>query len=93
MDKHRPDLGHGADRDSHVLAAPHVPLLEEHVGYPVAAGFHDQPLDLPYLPVGRADGQFAADRPESSPPKLIDEYLWMRITRGVARNPSLRPTS
>jgi hypothetical protein len=21
-------------------------------------------------------------RPESSPPKLIDEYLWMRITRG-----------
>jgi hypothetical protein len=23
-------------------------------------------------------------RPESSPPKLIDEYLWMRITRGHA---------
>lgn len=24
-------------------------------------------------------------RPGSSPPKLIDEYLWMRITRGIAR--------
>jgi hypothetical protein len=23
-------------------------------------------------------------RPESSPPKLIDEYLWMRITRSIA---------
>ena len=23
-------------------------------------------------------------RPDSSPPKLIDEYLWMRITRAVA---------
>ena len=32
-------------------------------------------------------------RPDSSPPKLIDEYLWMRITRGVTRDPSLRPTS
>ena len=30
------------------------------MGYLVAAGFHDQPLDLPYLAVGRADGQFAA---------------------------------
>ena len=40
-------------------------------------------VDLPSL-VGR---------PESSPPKLIDEYLWMRITRGVARDPSLQPTS
>jgi len=26
----------------------------------VAARFHDQPLDLPYLAVGRTDGQFAA---------------------------------
>ena len=25
----------------------------------VAASFHDQPLDLPYLAVGRKDGQFA----------------------------------
>lgn len=23
-------------------------------------------------------------RPESSPPELIDEYLWMRVTRGSA---------
>jgi hypothetical protein len=35
-------------------------------------------VDLPSL-VGR---------PESSPPKLIDEYLWMRITRGVVPDPS-----
>jgi hypothetical protein len=59
MDKHGPDLRHGADRDSHVLAARHVPLLEEHVGYLAAARFHDQPLDLPYLAVGRTDGQAA----------------------------------
>src|ERR1039458_2431611 len=48
------------DRDSHFFAAPCVPLLEEHVGYIVAARFHDQSLDLPYLAVGRTDGQFAA---------------------------------
>ena len=59
MDKQGPDLRHGADRDSYFLAAPHVPLLEEHVGYLVAARIHDQPLDLPYVAVGRADGQFA----------------------------------
>jgi hypothetical protein len=60
MDKESPDLSHSADRDSHFLAAPHVPLLEEDVSYMVAARFHDQPLDLPYLAVGRTDGQFAA---------------------------------
>jgi hypothetical protein len=59
MDKQSPDLRHGPDRDSHFLAAPHVPLLEEHVGYQVAARFHDQPLDLPYLAVGRTHGQAA----------------------------------
>jgi hypothetical protein len=59
MDKESPDLGHGADRDGHFLAAPDVPLLEEHVGYTVAARFHDQSLDLPYLSVRRTDGQFA----------------------------------
>ena len=59
MDKESPDLSHSADRDSHFLAAPHVPLLQEHVGYLVAARFHDQPLDLPYLAVGRTDGQVA----------------------------------
>jgi hypothetical protein len=37
-----------------------VPLLQEHVGYIAAARFHDQSLDLPYLAVGRADGQFVA---------------------------------
>ena len=60
MDKKSPDLGHSADRDSHFLAAPPVPL-EEHVGYVVAARFHDQSLDLAYLAVGRTDGQFPAD--------------------------------
>ena len=59
MDEESPDLSHGAGRDSHFLAAPHVPLLEEHVGYLVAVKFHDQPLDLPYVAVGRTDGQFA----------------------------------
>ena len=29
------------------------------MGYPVAARFHDQPPDLPYVTVGRTDGQFA----------------------------------
>ncbi len=38
-------------------------------------------VDLPSL-VGR---------PNSSPPKLIDEYLWMRITRGVTRDASQQP--
>jgi hypothetical protein len=32
-------------------------------------------------------------RPESSPPKLIDEYLWMRITRGAPRDASRQPSS
>lgn len=59
MDKQGPDLRHGADRDGHVLAARHVPLLQEHVGYLVAARFHHQPLDLPDLAVGRTDDQFA----------------------------------
>ena len=70
MDKQGPDLGHGADRDSYFLAASHVPLLEEHVGYLVAARFHDQPLDLPYVAVGRADGQFAV-------------YLYRAVRDGV----------
>jgi len=56
LDKEGPDLSHSADRDSHFLVAPHMPFLEEHVGYLVAARFHDQPLDLPYLAVGRQDG-------------------------------------
>ena len=60
MDKKSPDLSHSADRDSHFLAAPRVPLLEEHVGYIAAARFYDQSLDVPYLTVGRTDGQFAA---------------------------------
>ena len=59
MDKQGPDLGHSADRDSYFLAARHMPLLEEHVGYMVAARIHDQPLEMPYVAVGRTDGQFA----------------------------------
>jgi hypothetical protein len=43
--------------------------------------------------VAVADLPSLAGRPESSPPKLIDEYLWMRITRGAARDPSMQPTS
>jgi len=34
------------------------------------------------ITVARLPGKVG--RPESSPPKLIDEYLWMRITRGAA---------
>ena len=49
MDEESPDLSNDAGRDSHFLAAPQVPLLEEHVGYLVAVRFHDQPLDLPYV--------------------------------------------
>lgn len=30
-------------------------------GYLVAARFHDQPLEMPYVAVGRTDGQFAVD--------------------------------
>jgi hypothetical protein len=60
MDEKSPDLSHSADRDSHFLAAPRAPLLEEHMGYIVAARFHHQSLDLPYLSVARTDGQFAA---------------------------------
>ena len=33
LDKEGPDLSHSADRDSHFLVAPHMPFLEEHVGY------------------------------------------------------------
>ena len=43
MDKQSPDLGHGADRDSHFRAARQVPLPEEHVGYLVAARFRCLP--------------------------------------------------
>src|SRR5579875_972341 len=60
MDEQGPDLDHGADRDSYLVVAPRAPVPDEHVGHMVAAGLHDQPLDLPYLAVGRADGQLAA---------------------------------
>jgi hypothetical protein len=60
MDEKSPDLRHGADRDSHFLAAPSMSLLEEHAGYMVAAGLHDQSLDLPYIAVGRTDGELPA---------------------------------
>jgi len=64
MDNHRPDLGHGPDRDSHFLAAPHAPRLKEHVGDLVAARIHDQPPDLPDLAVGRIDEQDRLPRAE-----------------------------
>jgi hypothetical protein len=60
MNEKSPDLSYRTDRDSHFLAAQHVPLLEERVGHVVAARFHRQSLDLPYIAVGRTDGQFAA---------------------------------
>jgi hypothetical protein len=58
-----------------------VPLLEEHVGYLVAARIHDQPLDLPYVAVGRTDGQFA-----------VYFYLagWDGVDGDLLRGPSLR---
>src|SRR5579859_6836401 len=39
------DASHGADRDRHLLAAPQVPLLEEHVGHAMIAGIDDESLD------------------------------------------------
>jgi len=49
------DPGHGTDRDGHFLTAPHVSLLEEHVGHVVAFRVDDQPLDFPDVAVGGMD--------------------------------------
>src|ERR1019366_427119 len=49
------DSGHGADRDSYLLAAPQMPLLEQHMGYPVVARIDDEPLDKPDRAVGGVD--------------------------------------
>ena len=48
------DAGHGADRDGHLLAAPQVTLLQEHVAHMVAAGVDDQALDLADSAIGGA---------------------------------------
>jgi hypothetical protein len=49
------DPADGADRDSHVLAAPQVPFLQDDVADVVAAGVDDQALDPPDHAVGGAD--------------------------------------
>ncbi len=54
------DAGHGTDRDGHFFTAPHVPLLEEHVGHVVAVRVDDQPLDFPDVAVGGMDVLTAA---------------------------------
>ena len=74
MDK-SPDLGHSADRDSHFLAAPSVSFLEEHVGHMAAAMFHDQPLDLAYLAVGRTDGQLRRMSTSPAGTGVDDDFL------------------
>jgi hypothetical protein len=40
------DFVHRADRNRHVLATLHVPVLEEHMGHPVLAIVDDESLDL-----------------------------------------------
>jgi hypothetical protein len=45
----------GADRDGHFLAAPQVPLLEEHVGHGVVFRVDDEPLDFSDVVVGGMD--------------------------------------
>ena len=92
MDKESPDLSHSADRDGHFLAAPHVPLLEEHVGYIVAARFHHQSLDLPYLAVGRTDGQFAAHRYLAEWDNVNGDFLRGFRSAGTEVVPDLRRT-
>src|ERR1039457_7544142 len=56
------DSGHGADRDSYLLAAPQMPLLEQHMGYPVVARIDDEPLDKPDRAVGGVDMVAASHR-------------------------------
>ena len=55
-------VGDGADRDGHFLAAPQVPLLEEHVGHVVVAGIDDEPFHMADLTVGGMDAIAAAHR-------------------------------
>src|ERR1700750_2485059 len=47
------DRGDGADRDSHLLAAPKVALLEQDVGHLLVGGIHHEPLHLTDLAVDR----------------------------------------
>src|ERR1039458_1905753 len=56
------DAGHGADGDGYFLAAPQVPLLEQHVGYVVVAGVDDEPLDLADVAIGSMHALAAARR-------------------------------
>jgi hypothetical protein len=93
MDDQGPDLRYGADRDGHVFAAPQVPPLEEHVGYLMAARVHDQPLDLPYFAVGRADGQAAADVYRAGWHGVDgDLRRGVRSSASVGGNPDFAPT-
>jgi hypothetical protein len=46
------DPGHGVDRNGHLLAAPQMPLLQQHVRHVMAGGVDDQPFDLADVAVG-----------------------------------------
>jgi len=46
------DPGHGADRDSHSLAATQA---EEYAGHAMVASVDDEPLDSPAVPIGGLD--------------------------------------
>src|SRR6185312_4363562 len=54
-----PDSGvdpcHGADGDGDFLAAPQMPLLEQHVGHPVIARVDEEALHLPDLTIDGVD--------------------------------------
>jgi hypothetical protein len=70
-----------------------VPLLEEHVGYLAAARFHDQPLDVPYLAVGRTDGQFAVYVYRAGWDGVdVDLRRGFRPSASVRRDPDFAPT-
>src|SRR5215831_6542758 len=49
------DPGHGADGDGDFLAAPQVPLLEQHVGHPVIARVDEEALHPPDLTIDGVD--------------------------------------
>src|SRR5262249_1398048 len=58
------DPGHGADGDGDFLAAPQVPLLEQHVGPPVLVWVDEEALPLPDLTIDGVD-------PVPGPPLLL----------------------
>ena len=47
--------GHGSDGDGDFLAAPQVPLLEQHVGHPIVARVDEEALHPPDLTIDGVD--------------------------------------